>query len=130
MKRGLTLAKLGRLDEALPCFDEALRLEPDNDIAWYNKGDTFVQLADYAQAITCYERTAQLSSTFRSYPSLWNAKGFALFQGQHFEDGLACYERALTLDPDNPKALAGEADTLDALKFRAKAQGHPPSHDV
>lgn len=36
--RGAVVANLGRSRQAIECFDKAIRLNPDDADAWYNKG--------------------------------------------------------------------------------------------
>jgi tetratricopeptide (TPR) repeat protein len=41
----------GELNEAIRCFDEAIRLNPDLPDAWYNKGNALDQHGKYDEAI-------------------------------------------------------------------------------
>ena len=36
--KGIALGKQGKLEEAIKCFDEALKIEPEDVDAWHNKG--------------------------------------------------------------------------------------------
>jgi len=54
-------AKLGRWDEALRYFDEALRLEPGNGEAWFEKGRTLLDdLGAPEQALPSFEEAQRL----------------------------------------------------------------------
>jgi len=53
--KGLILDKLGRYEEAISCFDNALKIDPGNVYAWTNKGITYYNLGNYEKAIECYD---------------------------------------------------------------------------
>lgn len=53
--------KLGRWDEALGYFDEALRLDPSNQQAWFTKGLTLLdELSSPEKALPCFEEAQRL----------------------------------------------------------------------
>ncbi|MFH1897739.1 MAG: bacterial transcriptional activator domain-containing protein [Candidatus Desantisbacteria bacterium] len=45
----------GRYDESIACCDEALRIDPQYDYAWYNKDMALINLGRHAEAIACFE---------------------------------------------------------------------------
>jgi tetratricopeptide (TPR) repeat protein len=54
-------AKLGRSDEALRYFDEALRLDPSREQAWFRKGLTLLdELSRPGEALPCFEEAQRL----------------------------------------------------------------------
>ena len=63
MNKGLTLAELQRLDEALTCFEHALTVNPNLEQAWFNKGVTLVNAFQrYAEALPCFEAAERLGN--------------------------------------------------------------------
>jgi len=54
--KGLSLASLGRPEEALACFDHALTLDSRDALAWSNKGVALRALGRPEEALTCYDR--------------------------------------------------------------------------
>lgn len=48
--------ELDRFDEALNCYNEALHLEPKNDIFLSNKGVAFIELNRFEEAIDCLKK--------------------------------------------------------------------------
>lgn len=54
--RGGSLCALGKHDEALACFDEALAIEPRYGHAWSNKGVALYYLGRNEEALKCFER--------------------------------------------------------------------------
>ena len=57
---GKDLYRLGRYDDALGCFDKALRLDPSATLIWKNKAEILVELGRYDEAIHCYERMQRI----------------------------------------------------------------------
>jgi tetratricopeptide (TPR) repeat protein len=49
--------ELGRFEEALHCYDEALSMENENDAFICNKGVAFLELGSYNDAIECFRKT-------------------------------------------------------------------------
>lgn len=55
-KHGVACAGLGRFDEAIICFEKALRMEPDYTSAIINMGNIYFELGDNEQAKRLYEK--------------------------------------------------------------------------
>jgi len=53
---GLILFKLGRIDEALDCFEKALALKPDDPAFLEMAGRCYINKADFAKAIEYLEK--------------------------------------------------------------------------
>ncbi len=58
--KGVALGNQNRLEEALDCLEEALRLKPDYAEAWYNRGVALEKLGRWKQALAAYERARAL----------------------------------------------------------------------
>jgi len=58
--KGVALGNQNRLEEALDCLEEALRLKPDYAEAWYNRGVALEKLGRWKQALAAYERAREL----------------------------------------------------------------------
>ena len=59
VKKGGALEKLGRLDEAIACYDQAIDADGGMTIAYLHKGGLFNRLSRYDEALQCYERALQ-----------------------------------------------------------------------
>ena len=102
--RGLAKNKLGRREEAIADFDEAMRLcdeaieiDSENARAWYNRGFAKGGLGRHEEAIEDYDEAIRLDPEFAS---AWNSRGFAKNKLGRKEEGLADYEEAIRLNPE------------------------------
>jgi tetratricopeptide (TPR) repeat protein len=54
------LNTLGRPQEALQCFDNALKLDPKDADAWVGKGTALMALGRNQEAIPCFDKALDL----------------------------------------------------------------------
>ena len=73
--KGRSLAKLGQQEEAIECFDVAIRLNPENYYSWRNKGYSLDELERHEEAIECCNVAIRLNP--ENYYS-WRNKGDSL----------------------------------------------------
>ena len=94
--RGDICRLLGRYDEALACFGQALDYRPDDAVALSGRGDTLRLLARHAEALTDLTRAIELDP---GLPGAHASRG-AVYQalGQD-EEARADLARAAELDP-------------------------------
>ena len=95
--RGVKLFSIGVCIEALGCFEEALRLEPDNYDFLMNKALTQKALARYRAALDGIEKL------IRKKPNdalAWNDKGNIWFSLEQYDKAFNSYEKALEIDPN------------------------------
>lgn len=57
---GIDYAIQGNYAEAVRCFDEAIRLDPDDASPWNNKGLAYDDQGNHAEAIRCYDEAMML----------------------------------------------------------------------
>ena len=58
--KGLSLANLGRYEEAITSYDKVIEINPNNANAWYNRGTALDNLGRYEEAQNCFEKAKQL----------------------------------------------------------------------
>jgi predicted O-linked N-acetylglucosamine transferase (SPINDLY family) len=94
-----SLLQLGRMPEALSCYEAYLKSHPDSAEAWHNLGVTLSQMKRYLEAVASFDRVLNLrpdSAQTRSN------RGNALLEQKRFEEACSDYDKALALDPDIP----------------------------
>ena len=94
--------KLGRYEEAIDSYDQALSIKPDFQEAWNNRGNELSKLGRYEEAINSYDRALQIDSN--EY-GIWNNRGIVLGDLGRYEESLTCYDRALQIKPDFELAI-------------------------
>ena len=59
----------GMYREAILCFNKALKLEPNSDSAWNNKGVALEKMGRYEEALLCFERAYEINPSLELYRS-------------------------------------------------------------
>jgi tetratricopeptide (TPR) repeat protein len=110
--KGSSLYNLGRHLEALPCFDKALSLDPNNAGTWTGKGFSLNNLGRHLEALPCLDKALSLDP---NNANTWNWKASSLLNlGRHLE-ALPCLDKALSLDPNNAVVWAWKGTSLHVL---------------
>jgi tetratricopeptide (TPR) repeat protein len=110
--RGGRLHGMGRHEEAIVCYDKALRLHPRFASAWAGKGLANNALGRYLDAIGCYDEALRLDP--RS-SAVWYNKGNTLCAVSRFEGALNAFNEALILDPSDARAWHNKGVCLASL---------------
>lgn len=58
---GITYIKLGKLDEALACFQNELQNQPNDVLSYLKMGKIYYEKENYDKAISCYNKAIALS---------------------------------------------------------------------
>ena len=61
-EKGIDLYELERHEEAIACFDEAIRLDPELSDVHYNKGIALHVLDRHEEAIACFDEAIKSDS--------------------------------------------------------------------
>ncbi len=124
---------LGRDDpkRALSAFQEAARMKPDYEEAYYNEGVALMALSRPTEAVQAYRENLRLDP---SNTDGWVNLGFALLTLRRVSEGLEAYETALSQRRDDPMALHGAAvaratlgDSARALEYLARLERVDPA---
>jgi tetratricopeptide (TPR) repeat protein/tRNA A-37 threonylcarbamoyl transferase component Bud32 len=96
--KALSLAALGRHEDAVRAFDDGIIKAPRNADLWAKKGDSLAALGSMKDAIKCYDKSLILN---HRKPETWVSKGNVLFLLNDYEKAMFCFNNALKVDPDN-----------------------------
>jgi tetratricopeptide (TPR) repeat protein len=99
---GLIATQGNRTSEAIRCFQEAVRLSPDNLIALNNLGSAYRLQKDWDAARKAFEHAVEVSP---GNPEANYGLGMVFAQADDTEHAYAYLQRALKLRPDYPEAL-------------------------
>ena len=91
---GVASQILGKIEESVGCYRNAVQLVPSNAEAWNNLGASYSSLRRPEEAEPCIRQALRLAP---DYAQAHNNLGNALSaQGKH-EEAMDCYRRALAL---------------------------------
>lgn len=135
VNRGLTLQRLGRLDEALASYNGALGLDPRFLYALYNKGLALRKMGRLAEAIESLRAAVDVNPGYSEAhydlcASVFEARApagddLAKQTDQHrayLETAIRSCETSLTLDPKMSMAHETKGLILDVLGRREEAE--------
>jgi tetratricopeptide (TPR) repeat protein len=95
--KGYILYELGRYNESVAIFEEALSLTPDDPDAWYGKGIALLELDLYKEAMASFSQAINLDSEFSD---AWVGMGECLIGMENDQAALEPLKQAITIDPD------------------------------
>src|SRR5579883_592137 len=75
MKKEINFILKEKYNEAIECFNETIKLNPNNESYWNNKGLSLNSLGKYNEAIECCNEATKLNPKYATY---WNNKGDSL----------------------------------------------------
>jgi len=91
-------------DEALRCYNEAIRLDPDLDIAYNNLGNLLYEhFKRYDDAEAAYRKAIELNP---SDATAYNNLGVLLKTLERYDDAEAAYRKAIELNPSYANAYS------------------------
>jgi predicted O-linked N-acetylglucosamine transferase (SPINDLY family) len=113
--RGEAFLRRRRLDDALVNFDRVLELDPRSSDAWLGRANVLMLLRRLAEAKNaCLEALAIAPASVKGLVQLGQCHAL---RGET-DFAIACFDRALGIDPDHEAGLANRIFTLD---FSTKA---------
>ena len=110
--KGGALYSLGKYDEAIECYDKAIKIDPDNSVVWNNKGLALNSLGKYDEAIECYDKAIKIDP---DDADLWNNKGLALNSLGNVIAAITSYDKAIKIDPDDADLWNNKGLALNSL---------------
>ena len=109
-RRGYILAQLGRHEEAIRDFRQALDADPQLADAHNNLGVSLQASGHSEEAIESFSRAVAIQP---AYADAWNNKGLACQALGRFTEALDAHRQAVESDPQHENALAELAATLE-----------------
>ena len=97
--------------QALPYLQKALSREPSSEDLFhvlFYIAHTYKEMADFTNALAYCAKAEEFQPN--NY-ELWNLKGFCHFKQRNHDEAIACFEKAIEIDPDFGQAYAALAST-------------------
>jgi tetratricopeptide (TPR) repeat protein/uncharacterized membrane protein len=110
------------IDGAMSDYNEALKLNPKNALAYVNRGNLFFDKGDYDAAIADFTRGIESDPKFeKSY----SRRGDAYNQQKNYDKAIDDYKNALTRNPNAEKKATIERVLAGAYVNRGLTQKNP-----
>jgi tetratricopeptide (TPR) repeat protein len=93
---GEVYARQGRPADAIREFQQAVRVAPGMERAWFNLGVAYLEMKRYDDAVAALHRALELNAAFAP---AWSHIGNAYLDRGMADDAAAYYRKALELDP-------------------------------
>jgi len=94
------------------CYDKALKIDPNYEDAWCNKGIILREMGRYKDAIECLVEALKI---YPRYVYAWCNRALALWELGRFENAVRCVNTALKLNPKDEDLIGLRKDFLDKL---------------
>src|SRR5437588_5985404 len=104
--------------EALACYEDAIRFEPDDASAYNSKGVALVELERYQEALTAFEQAIRLNP---NNAHIHNNLGSALGYLKRYNEALEAFEQAIRHNPNNAEIYINKGHVFHDLKCYRKA---------
>jgi len=111
---GIALTEANRPFEAIPLFQRALVIDPENPMLWLNLGIAQQKTGEYKEALDSYRQSVRIDD---GMAESWCAMGLIYFELEAFDSAEECYRIALERDPNSPKTW----NNLGALFFSERS---------
>ena len=91
-KQGINRMADEKLEEAIVCFQQALRIDPDSVETLMKLGYARFHLEDYSQALKVYDKILELDVT---NPEAWNLKALVHYEQRNYSKALSAVEKSI-----------------------------------
>ena len=117
-KRGLSLQRMGKFDQALTAFDAALALNPRYAEAHNSRGIALANLDRSEDALASFNKALAIKP---NYAECHNNLGIVLQEFGRLDEALASFDKAIALNPDNARTHNNRGTALGDLQRSSDA---------
>ena len=126
VKHGEDMANAKKYDEALALFEQAVSINPNNDMAWGDKALILDKLGNTTDALLSFSKAISIDP---NNSITWLNKGLTLLRMRKFNESIDCFDTAIKLDQSYAKAwynkgralaMSGEDDKSQICLDRAR----------
>lgn len=97
LQRGMTYASTGEWEKAIRDFDEVIRLQPTNAVAYGIRGTAYYSTGDFDRAIKDFDQALRLDP---KEAKAYTSRAYAACSKGDFSHGLKDFEQVIRLSPN------------------------------
>ena len=110
IEKGRDFYNASQYDDAIDCYEEAIALEPENEVAWFDNGLALQKEGRYDDAINAFNKAIEIDP---QDADSWVGKGSVLNDQGKYDEAIQCYDRAIEIDPQDALAWSNKGIALD-----------------
>ncbi len=96
----MALSDLGKYEDAIELYNIALKIDPNYEYSWLNKGLALEKLKQYKNAVASYDQVLNIDPKNQRALSY---KARTLKSLNNYEMAVECYERIIELNKENKR---------------------------
>lgn len=112
VKQGYEYDKMGKFEEAIQMYDQALEINPLDVHALFNKGNSLFMLGRYPEALEYYDKALDIDPLDTN---ALNNKGNTLEKLGKPKKAIHMYEKAFEITPSDVTALVNKGSAMDQI---------------
>lgn len=97
LKKGDVYRRTGNHEDAIAAYTRSIELNPDNYLAYHNRGLSYDHLHKYKEAVNDYIKSIDLNP---GYTAAYNNRGAAYHHLKEYSKALEDYSKAIVLAPE------------------------------
>jgi len=105
-------------ENAIKCFDEAIKIYPKDADAWFGKGFVLYRQGKFDEALMAYDETIKIEP---ENAMAWNNRGLVLSDLRKYDDALECFEKAARIDPGSADIWYNKRGVLEKAQRNSEA---------
>ncbi len=103
----------GRLGEAIKAYNQVLQIDPENPVAWNNKGLILAVAGNFNEALKCHMKAVELDP---EHVDAISNVGMTYSKLEKLDEALEWYDRALELDRNHETTWNNRGNLLSKLE--------------
>ena len=113
LERAKGLEEIGQYSKALKAYDEALKINPNNFEAYYNKGLLHYKIGDFEKALEVLYKAGELNW---KHKDVWYYSGKVLEKLERYDKALEAFNSDLHIDDKDIKSWISKGNVLLKLE--------------
>ncbi|MBO1349641.1 MAG: tetratricopeptide repeat protein [Hormoscilla sp. GUM202] len=115
---GNQLWRLFEYEDAVAAFDEAIKLNPYFEEAWYARGLALIVQRENQASLASFDKATEINPSFYQ---AWRQRGEALYFLKQYPEALASVDKAIAIEPKDSILYFLQGEILIQLELYAEA---------